>query len=227
MSTAAIGPSESKSESESKTISRGRRAARPSGDDRQLAILSTAERLLEQRSLSDISIDELARGAGISRPTFYFYFPSKDAVLLTLLDRVIEEADWATHNVFDRLADDPRECWRHAIEAFFETFRSHRAVTLACAQVRGTNAEVRQLWASVMEGWVQQTTAAIQAERERGTAPAGTSARDLAIALNSTNERVLYATFSGDGPAIAADDVVDVLLGVWLTSIYQRVVPAE
>ena len=43
-----------------------------------------------------ISVDDLARGAGISRPTFYFYFASKDAVLLTLLDRVVAEADAAT-----------------------------------------------------------------------------------------------------------------------------------
>ena len=43
--------------------------------------------------LAEISVDDLAKGAGISRPTFYFYFPSKDAVLLTLLDRVITEAD--------------------------------------------------------------------------------------------------------------------------------------
>src|SRR5271163_2899950 len=75
--------------------SRGRRSARPSGDDRELAILTTAERLLEDRPLNDISVDDLAKGAGISRPTFYFYFASKEAVLLTLLDRVINEADTA------------------------------------------------------------------------------------------------------------------------------------
>ena len=72
---------------------RGRRSARPSGDDREQAILATAERLLEERSLADISVDDLAKGAGISRPTFYFYFPSKEAVLLTLLEPVIVEAD--------------------------------------------------------------------------------------------------------------------------------------
>src|ERR1700712_2890043 len=72
---------------------RGRRAGRPSGDERELAILETAERLLEVRPLAEISVDDLARGAGISRPTFYFYYPSKDAVLLTLLDRIIAEAD--------------------------------------------------------------------------------------------------------------------------------------
>ena len=75
---------------------RGRRTSRPSGDEREAAILRTAEQLLTQQGFSQISIDDLARGAGISRPTFYFYFPSKNAVLLTLLDRVVDEANAAT-----------------------------------------------------------------------------------------------------------------------------------
>lgn len=56
------------------------------------AILATAQRLIEQRPLADISVDDLAKGAGICRPTFYFYFASKDAVLLTLLEQMIAEA---------------------------------------------------------------------------------------------------------------------------------------
>jgi TetR/AcrR family transcriptional regulator, ethionamide resistance regulator len=205
--------------------SRGRRTPRPSGDDRQTAILATAERLLEDRTLSEISIDDLARGAGISRPTFYFYFASKDAVLLALLDRVVDQGQTAAGDVLDHLPDDPRARWREAISAYYEAFRSHRAVTLACAQARSTNAEIRQLWATVMEGWVHNTATAIEAERERGAAPAGLPARDLAVALNSMNERVLYATFADDGPAITESHVVDLLLTIWLNSIYQTTTP--
>ncbi|MGH3721408.1 MAG: TetR/AcrR family transcriptional regulator [Pseudonocardiaceae bacterium] len=204
---------------------RGRRTPRPSGDDRQTAILATAERLLEDRPLSEISIGDLARGAGISRPTFYFYFASKEAVLLALLDGVVEQGWAAAGDVLDRLAEDPRARWREAINAFYEAFRSHRAVALACAQLRGTNAEARQLWATVMEGWVHCTATAIEAERERGAAPAGLPARDLAVALNSMNERAVYATFSDDGPAVVESRVVDVLLTVWLNSIYQTTAP--
>ena len=85
---------------------RARRSARPSGDDRELAILATAERLLEQGPIAEISVDDLAKGAGISRPTFYFYFPSKDAVLLTLLERVIAEADAALERLIEGRPED-------------------------------------------------------------------------------------------------------------------------
>ena len=206
---------------------RGRRPARTSGDDRELAILATAERLLAEQPLSAVSVDDLARGAGISRPTFYFYFASKDAVLLTLLDRVVAEADaamglaeTAMREVPARPHEVPRDLWRRAIAAYYDTFREHRGLTLAWAEARSTNREVRDLWATVFEGWVLRSAAAIEVERARGAAPPGIPARDLAVALNSMNERVLYATLSGDGPAVAESDVVGVLLEIWLRAVY-------
>lgn len=204
---------------------RGRRTARPSGDDRELAILATAERLLEDRPLAEISIDDLARGAGISRPTFYFYFRSKEAVLLALLDKVVEEADTAALDQLDDLTEGAARRWRTCLNAFFETFRAHRAVSLAVAQTRHSNPEVRDLWASVLENWVSRTAEAIEAERARSAAPPGRPARDLAIVLNSMNERVLYSTFAAEGPAVGEADVMDVLLEVWLTTIYRTTNP--
>src|SRR5690349_3276456 len=94
---------------------RGRRAPRVSGDERERAILQTAERLLEERPLREISVDDLARGAGISRPTFYFYFASKEAVLLALLDRLVEEAREGVAIAF--LANDPPRVLREGITA--------------------------------------------------------------------------------------------------------------
>jgi AcrR family transcriptional regulator len=191
-----------------------------SGDEREREILQTAERLLEQRALSDISVDDLARGAGISRPTFYFYFPSRDAVVLTLVDRMVEEAARSKEEALERLQEDPRGGWRQGIQAFFEIFGSHRKVVLAAAELRATNAEARALWSQIMDGWANDVTAIIEAERERGAAPAGLPARDLAIALLQMNERVLHATFARESPAVAEENVVEVLLDIWLNAIY-------
>ena len=193
-----------------------------SADDRERAILETAERLLETRPLQEIAIDDLARGAGISRPSFYFYFSSKEAVLLSLLDRVIEEADATREAALETVvAGDPAAFCRAGIAAFHDTFRAHRAVTLAAAEARTTHPEVRELWSRVMTGWVEEAAGLIGAERARGAAPDGIPARDLAVALNLMNERVLHATFAGDAPAIGADEVVDVLVAVWLSAIYR------
>jgi len=200
---------------------RGRRAARASGDERERAILETAERLLEERPLSEISVDDLAKGAGISRPTFYFYFPSKDAVVLTIIDRLVAAAAGSREEALKTLAEgDPRAGLRQALSDLYGAFRSRRAVSLAAAELRLTNPEARELWSQVMEGWVADTTAVIEAERARGAAPPGQPPRDVAIALVQMNERVQYATFNDESPSLDEDRVLDVLVDIWLRAIY-------
>jgi len=200
--------------------SRGRRTARPSGDDRELAILATAERLLEDRPLTDISVDDLARGAGISRPTFYFYFASKEATLLTLLDRVINEADSALQALSTAPDGDRDRMWRTGINVFFEAFGAHKAVTRAGAAAKSGNADVRELWSAFMQKWIAYTAEVIEAERERGAAPDTLPAVELATALNLMNERTLFASFAAEQPSVPEARVLDTLVHIWVTSIY-------
>jgi AcrR family transcriptional regulator len=200
---------------------RGRRGTRVSGDDRERAILETAGRLLEEKRLSEISVDDLARGAGISRPTFYFYFPSKEAVVLTIVDRLVADAAERRGTALAPLAEgNPVAALRKALEDLYGTLREHRPVLLALAEMRLTSSEARDLWSQVMEDWVSDASAVIEAERARGAAPPGQPARDLAIALVQMNERVQYGTFAEESPSLADERVLDVLIDIWIRAIY-------
>lgn len=200
--------------------SRGRRAARPSGDERQQAILDTAGRLLEQRSFADISVDDLAKGAGISRPTFYFYFASKEAVLLSLMDPLIKRADTGFDHAMDTMPAEPHQAIRRGIELFFSSFGSHPATARAGAEAVNSSPEFRAIWSGLMQKWINLTAALITAERQRGAAPETLPALDLATSLNLMNERMMVATLAGDRPAVEHHRVVDTLTHIWLTSIY-------
>jgi TetR/AcrR family transcriptional regulator, ethionamide resistance regulator len=203
----------------SSRTSRGRRSARPSGDDRELAILTTAEQLLEQRPIADISVDDLAKGAGLSRPTFYFYFPSKDAVLLTLFERVIVEADSALESMVANPPADLKALWRKGINVFVETFGSHRAVALAADAAR-TNKDLRALWSRFMQKWVGHIATVIEAERSRGAAPETLPVHELSAALNLLNEKVMLSSFADDRPSVPKERLLETLVHIWVTSIY-------
>ena len=99
-------------------------------------------------------------------------------------------------------------------------------MVLAGVELRASNAEARALWAQIMEGWVRDVAAIIESERARGAAPAGLPARELAIALLQMNERVHNAAFARESPALREQDVVDVLLEIWLHAIYGSAAPA-
>jgi AcrR family transcriptional regulator len=159
-------------------------------------------------------------GAGISRPTFYFYFPSKDAVLMTLIERVINEADSALEAVSDQTPTDRCAFWRTGINFFFEGFGAHKGVSRAGYEARATISEAGELWSRFMQKWIDNTARIIEAERARGEAPETLPAQDLASALNLMNERVLIAAFADERPAVPEGHVLDTLVHIWITTIY-------
>jgi TetR/AcrR family transcriptional regulator, ethionamide resistance regulator len=71
-----------------------------------------------------------------------------------------------------------------------------------------------------MQKWIDYTTASIQGERDKGAAPEGIPAQDLAISLNLMNERTMFATFAGETSSVPYDRIVDTLAHVWVSSIY-------
>lgn len=175
--------------------------------------------MLTERPFAEISVDELAKGAGLSRPTFYFYFASKDAVLVRLFTRAITASGPDQQQSAD-VPRQPQQAWRDGIYAFFDSLRPNRAVVLAGLGVMATNTELREVWASFMTGWIDYTAALITRERERGAAPDTIPARDLATALNLMNERVVVAAQGTQQPTLAEDAALESVVHIWITSIY-------
>jgi TetR/AcrR family transcriptional regulator, ethionamide resistance regulator len=206
--------------STSHAAARRRRPARTSGEQRERGILDTLRALLSQQSLHAISVDDLARGAGISRPTFYFYFASKQAALLALLEVLVEEAWDALEDAPELLARDPVAAWRTAIGASYTTWARNRDVVRAAAQARGSDPEIRAMWEGLLESFVQRTARAIESERDRGAAPPGIPARDLALCLNRMNERVFETTLGDEELTLHEDRLLDSLVEVWVRAIY-------
>ena len=176
---------------------------------------------MDQRPYHDISIDAIAEGAGITRPTFYFYFASKDDELLALLDDLTSHVHGTQATAMTHLAADPRAAWRDTIEAFYTVLHARRSLVLAGAAGRRTNTDVDLLWTRMMNRWITDAAEAIERERSCGTAPAGLAATDLATSLILMNERVILAMFAGDHSAVGEDRVLDILVHIWLGALYR------
>lgn len=76
-------------------------------------LLPAAERLLEEKAWTDITVDELATEAGVSRTLFYNHFDDKSHLLQVL-----------TTDVMDRLTHASRVVWMLPPHAEKEYFRA-------------------------------------------------------------------------------------------------------
>ncbi|WP_306204173.1 TetR/AcrR family transcriptional regulator [Actinoplanes sp. RD1] len=72
------------------------RRAPTKGDQREQALIDAARAVFREKSISQVTIDELAAAAGIARSGFYFYFESKQALLAALVDQRLAESDQET-----------------------------------------------------------------------------------------------------------------------------------
>ncbi len=85
------------------------RRAPTKGDQREQALVDAARTVFRDKSISQVTIDELAGAAGITRSGFYFYFESKSALLAALVEQGLAEADlemaeWIDSDGLDRAA---------------------------------------------------------------------------------------------------------------------------
>ncbi|MFC0544075.1 TetR/AcrR family transcriptional regulator [Kutzneria chonburiensis] len=193
-----------------------RRRGPSKGDLKQEALLETAERLLATRPLAEIGIEELARGAGISRSSFYFYFESRQAMLLALLSRVSDELVTQVVECWLQPQADMRHTVRQSIELAVRMWDEHGAVLLA-AQNPDAPAEAQEFMADLNGRLVAASEEMIERNRATGAAPAGPpSAHSMATMLVGMTEH----TISHNVGALGQAELVDTLTAIWHRAIF-------
>lgn len=87
-------------------------------------ILDAAVEVAAIRGLRRLSVAEVAKRAGISRPTLYKHFESKDALVAAAVQRAAVEMVTAVHDVVAAI-DDPREALEAGVLLALRLVRDH------------------------------------------------------------------------------------------------------
>ena len=198
-----------------------RRSGPSKGDRTSQAILDAATALLADRDITEITIDELASRAGISRSAFYFHFESREAVLHLLSEQVVGDLYTIAGGWTERGDESAEDALRRATAGSVDYWRSHGPVLRAAVRARGVNPNMQAFWDDTARRFIGSVADRIEAERASGAAPPGPpTARMLAQVLVSMNDEV-FDEHSRSRRSRAADrEVVDTLTTVWLRSIY-------
>jgi TetR/AcrR family transcriptional regulator, ethionamide resistance regulator len=199
----------------------GRRRGPSKGDLKEEAILHTAWQLLATKPAASITVEELAKGAGISRPTFYFYFDSRDAVLRALAEVVTRVLDDVVGDFIGDEEHEPGERIRHSVAAYLEGWHEHGPVLRAMVVPYETDPEVKSFWDGVASRRQGRVVEAIERERAAGRAlPAPPTADLLASTLFAMLWRAGYeASLRGRDPR-ADRALVEALTTVCVRALY-------
>jgi TetR/AcrR family fatty acid metabolism transcriptional regulator len=83
--------------------------------ERKDQILAAATKVFTERGFAEARMDDIVAESGLSKGALYWYFDSKDAIIISLLDRVF---DWETANLQAIL--ERHDSAAHKLTAFVE-----------------------------------------------------------------------------------------------------------
>lgn len=163
-----------------------------------------------------MTVESIAKGAGLSRGSLYFYFGSKQEVLAALVARTVAQLH------MDEQLTGPespvRDIVRRAVENTARTWREHGTVMRAAVEFSAEVPEIAQLWhATVANNTEAMARVLVAAGLPDDDGPTGAAA--LAQALCWMTERNFYHASTQTG---GLDRMTETMVDIWC-----RILPGE
>ena len=188
-------------------------------DEVRAKIISSALRLAERGPFRDLSVDEIARAAGLSRSAFYTHFRDKSDLLLGAVEEIADEL----YRMADRWwhgEGPPAEQVRVAIGGVASVYAKHAGVLRVATEVSTYDEDVREFWLGIVQRFIDATAEHIYAEQAAGLIPASLKPEPTAESLVWMVERSCYIHLA------RADrkpgEVVRAIAPVWTAALYPR-----
>jgi AcrR family transcriptional regulator len=111
-------------------------------DERRRQIIKAGSELFTDESYDDITMAEIAKAAGVSKPLLYHYFSSKIDLFKAA---VAEHAEELAQLLAARLGDTPAEQLTNALDAYLEWIEQHERTWTKLLETTVTLPEAREL----------------------------------------------------------------------------------
>jgi TetR/AcrR family transcriptional regulator, ethionamide resistance regulator len=192
-----------------------RRPTSSRGDIREARLLAEAEALLRDGRFEETSISEIAATAEISRPTFYFYFASKQALLERLIESTLDELIARHRTRIAREHSSPADELRGMLHDVADMWVEHGVVLASAAELAGSVPSLFDRIASVRDAVIDDRAAFAMAAGSTPEVTDPDSARETIDALFWMSERNFYV-LSRDHPADAEyHELAERLARIW------------
>jgi len=195
--------------------SKRRRRRAPEVAERE--IVDAAEALLREKPFRELTVDDLMRRTGLSRPSFYVYFRDRHDLVLKVVEHIGGEL-FAMSERWYKGTGDGTALVRDAIDGVVGVFSEHGPVLRALADAAAEDPRVEEAYGALIQRFVDATARHIEAEVAAGRIlpldPVPT-----ATALTWMMERYLQLSL-GRPPLVPEEQVAGALTTIWSRVLY-------
>jgi AcrR family transcriptional regulator len=191
----------------------------PASAELRERILSATRELLREHRFDALSVADILAAAGVSRASFYFYFPSKQAVLGELVREAVAQGQQAARPWIDQ-RQDPVSALRAGVADGARLWRDNAGVLAAIVESWGSDEDLRKLWLEQMDLFTEAATARIESDPHASERLGSMDTRAVAASLTWLGERLYYLAATGVPPFDDEEVLIDVLTNAWTSTLY-------
>ena len=182
-------------------------------------VTAAARQLLaDGESYADLSIEQIATRAGISRTAFYDYFRDKRELLMKLVSAAIAPIAREADELVGGRPSGPSEI-PHTIRAAMNFAREERDVFRATTQAAAYDAAIAHFWhEQVLGRFIDIIERRIHSQQEKGVALPG-NARATAIVLVMMVVETLYHHVSHEA-TVTDEEMTQTMVTVAVRAVY-------
>jgi AcrR family transcriptional regulator len=185
----------------------------------EAAVQQAMEELLaEGATYATLSVERIAKRAGISRTAFYFYFADKRELLMRLASKLSDELYHEADAWWSGAGDGPQQLTA-ALGKIAALYRARGPLVRAIVEVAAYDDVVGPFWRTLVERFVSASAQRIASEIDAGRTDATLNPEATAFALVWMAERVLYQMLAQDGP-VPDEELVRALARIWIATVY-------
>jgi AcrR family transcriptional regulator len=193
------------------------RRRRRSPEVAEREIIAAAEGLLRERPFRELTVDEVMRRTGLSRPSFYVYFRDRHHLVLRVVEHLGTELFTMSERWFQGQGDGPTLA-REALEGIVAVFVEHGPVLHALADAATDDPGVEQAYSAYVQTFIDVTAHHIESEIDAGRI-LSLNSWETAKALTLMNDRYLNVSL-GREPTTPPQIVVNTLTTIWTRTLY-------
>ncbi|MCT9932021.1 TetR/AcrR family transcriptional regulator [Planotetraspora sp. A-T 1434] len=175
--------------------------------------------LLQQHRFDALSVADILTAAGVSRASFYFYFPSKQAVLGELVREAVAQGQQAARPWIDG-QQDPVTALRAGVSDGARLWRDNAGVLMAIVENWASDEGLRALWLEQMNLFTDAAAARIHADLHVRRRLGSMDVRAAAASLTWLGERLYYLAAAAVPPFNNEEVLVDTLTNAWTSILY-------
>jgi TetR/AcrR family transcriptional regulator, ethionamide resistance regulator len=173
---------------------RRRRRRTPEAAERE--IVEAAEALLRERPFRELTVDDLMRRTGLSRPSFYVYFRDRHELVLRVAEHIGGELMAMSERWYKGTGDGPTLV-REAIDGVVGVFAAHGPVLRALADAATDDPRVEAVYRELIQRFVDATARHIEEEIAAGRVLPLPDPTETATALVWMMERYMQLNLAG------------------------------